>query len=123
MKKWNLIKHARRNKRAMRVRKKIQGNHIIPRLSVIKSNSHIHVQLIDDVTGVTLGATSTLSNEFKGTQFNRKNKASAKALGEKIAEIAQAKNIKEVVFDRGHRKYHGILAELADSARSAGLKF
>lgn len=113
----------KRTKRAMRVRKRLHGSSLKPRLCVVKSCEHIHVQLIDDEAGVTLGSTSTLSQEFKNTEFNRKNKASAKKLGEKIAEIAIAKNVKEVVFDRGAHKYHGILAELADAARGAGLKF
>jgi large subunit ribosomal protein L18 len=79
--------------------------------------------MIDDEAGLTLGSISTLSKELKGTEFNRKNKASAKVLGVKIAEIAKNKNIHEVVFDRGASKYHGVLAEFADAAREAGLKF
>lgn len=112
-----------RVKRALRVRKNLRGSAAKPRLSVIKSNSHIQAQLIDDDTGQTLGATATFAKEFRGTEFNRKNKASARKLGEHIAEIAKNKNIKEVVFDRGPFKYHGILAELADAARAGGLKF
>jgi large subunit ribosomal protein L18 len=111
-----------RIKRAMRVRKRLKGNSIKPRLCVVKSNKHIEVQLIDDETGFTLGAISTKSKEFRTTEFNSRNKASAKVLGEKIAEIAQQKNIKEAIFDRGFHKYHGILAELADAARGSGLK-
>jgi large subunit ribosomal protein L18 len=119
-----LIKNnERRIKRAYRVRKRLRGTSLKPRLSVHKSNKHIQVQIIDDETGITLGSTSTFAKEFRDSEFGSKNKASAKKLGEKIAEIAKEKNIKEVVFDRGPFKYHGIFAELADAARSAGLKF
>ena len=112
-----------RRTRAMRVRKKLRGTSLKPRLSVVKSNKHIQVQLIDDQKGVTLGSTATFAKEFRNTEFAKKNKVSAKKLGEKIAEIAQSHNIKEVVFDRGPFKYHGILAELADAARAGGLNF
>lgn len=94
-----------------------------PRLSIHKTNKHISAQLIDDEKGVTLGMISTFSKGFEGTDWGKKNKESAKKLGEKIAEIAKSQNINEVVFDRGPFKYHGILAELADAARANGLKF
>lgn len=107
----------------MRVRKKLRGTGAKPRLCVVKSNKHIQVQLIDDDAGRTLGTAATFSKEFCDTEFSKKNKASATKLGEKIAEIAKAQNVTEVVFDRGQFKYHGILAALADSARAAGLQF
>ena len=112
-----------RGKRALRVRKHLRGTGVKPRLCVVKSNSHIQAQLIDDETGRTLGGTATFAKEFHNTEFNGKNKASARKLGEQIAEIAKSKNIKEVVFDRGPFKYHGILAELANAARAGGLQF
>lgn len=112
-----------REKRGMRVRKKLRGTSSKPRMCVIKSNKHIHVQLIDDETGNTLGSTATFAKEFRDSEFNAKNKASAAKLGEKIAEIAKQCNVLEVIFDRGPFKYHGILAALADSARAAGLQF
>lgn len=115
--------HKLREKRALRVRKHLRGTGVKPRLCVVKSNCHIHAQLIDDEKGQTLGGTATFAKEFRDTEFNRKNKASARKLGEQIAEIAKSKNIKEVVFDRGPFKYHGILAELADGARAGGLQF
>lgn len=118
-----LEKRRLRTTRALRVRKHIHGTAARPRLSVIKTNCHIHAQLIDDDSGATLGSVATFAKEFRGTEFGRKNKASAKKLGEKIAQIAKSKNIDEVIFDRGPFKYHGILAELADAARNAGLKF
>lgn len=113
----------KRQKRSVRVRKHLQGTGQKPRLSVHKSNSHILAQLIDDDAGVTLGSIGTSAKEFRGTEFCKKNKASARVLGGKIAEIAKTKNIKEVIFDRGPFKYHGILAELADAARAGGLQF
>lgn len=109
--------------RTMRVRRKLHGSSIKPRLCVVKTNSHIHAQLINDDEGVTIGSTSTLSKEFRNTEFNRKNKLSAAKLGARIAEIANEKNIREVVFDRGPHKYHGILAALANAARENGLQF
>lgn len=112
-----------RIKRALRVRKHLRGTSVKPRLCVVKSNSHIQAQLIDDEKGHTLGGTATFAKEFRSTEFSKKNKASARKLGEQIAEIAKSKNIKEVVFDRGPFKYHGILAELADGARAGGLQF
>lgn len=115
--------HQLREKRALRVRKHLLGTSTKPRLCVVKSNSHIHAQLIDDEAGHTLGGAATYSKEFRHTEFNRKNKASARKIGEQIAEIAKSKNIKEVVFDRGPFKYHGVLAELADAARAGGLQF
>lgn len=115
--------HKLRHRRALRVRKHLRGTSAKPRLCVVKSNCHIQVQLIDDEKGITLGALSTFAKEYRKTEFNRKNKASARKLGEHIAEIAKSKNIKEVVFDRGPSKYHGVLAELADAARAGGLQF
>lgn len=112
-----------RFKRAQSVRKKLRGTADRPRLCVVKTNKHIQVQLIDDANAVTLGSTSTCSKEFKNSEYNKKNKASAKALGSKIAEIAKGKKISEVIFDRGKSKYHGVVAELADAAREGGLKF
>src|SRR5262245_40847948 len=112
-----------RQKRAWRIRKKLHGTATKPRLSVIKSNKHIQVQLIDDDAHSTIGAISTYKKEFRGTEFGRKNKASARKLGSLIAEIAKEKNIKEVIFDRGASCYHGILSELADAARAGGLQF
>lgn len=118
-----LKKQELRRKRAMRVRKHLQGSSTKPRLSVHKSNKHIQAQLIDDSTGTTLAALSTYSADFRGSDHGTKSKESARKIGERIAEIAKEKNINEVVFDRGRFKYHGILAELADAARTGGLKF
>jgi large subunit ribosomal protein L18 len=123
MRKTVQINTVKRHKRALRVRKHLYGTAAKPRLCVVKTNQHIQVQLIDDDAGATLGQTATFAKEFRNTEFAAKNKNSARKLGETIAEIAKKKNIKTVIFDRGPFKYHGILAELADAARSAGLQF
>jgi large subunit ribosomal protein L18 len=112
-----------RQRRSLHVRKKIMGSAQRPRLCVRKTNSNIQVQLIDDELGVTLGSIATYAKEFRNTENSKKNKSSAKKLGERIAEIAKEKNIREVIFDRGSSKYHGILAELANAAREGGLQF
>lgn len=113
----------KRLKRAIRVRKHLRGTSVKPRLSVIKSNKHLQVQLIDDDAGKTLCSMSTLNAEFKGSDLGKKSKAAAAKMGEIIADKAISLNIREVIFDRGPSKYHGILAELADAARNRGLQF
>lgn len=124
MEKSKCRKPVLRIKRSFRVRQKLlRGTPAKPRLSVVKSNKHIHVQLIDDESGHTLGSTATFAKEFRNTEYAKKNKASAAKLGERIAAIAKEHNVEKVVFDRGPFKYHGILAALADSARAAGLQF
>lgn len=112
-----------RRKRAIRVRSQLHGTNTKPRLCVVKSNKYISVQLIDDESGHVLAGLSTNSKALRNTDLGKKNKASARHLGEQIAEIAKSKNVTEVVFDRGPSKYHGILAELADAARANGLQF
>jgi large subunit ribosomal protein L18 len=112
-----------RQKRALRVRSHLHGSQTKPRLCVVKSNAHIQAQLIDDDAGKTLGSISTCGKEFRGTEFAKKNKASARQLGLRIAQIAKQNSVKQVVFDRGPFKYHGVIAELANAAREAGLQF
>ena len=120
----SLIKQNKvRKTRTLRVRKKLRGTNNKPRLSVIKTNKHIHVQLIDDESGKTIAATSTIAKDFRSAEFNRKNKAAGKELGLKIGELAKRKDIKNVVFDRGASKYHGVVAAVADGAREQGLEF
>lgn len=113
----------RRKRRAHHVRKKIHGTQARPRLSVHKTNKHLQAQLINDDEGVTIGSVSTYSKSMRDTEHNKKSKNAAKQIGEMIAKIAKDNKIKEVIFDRGAFKYHGVLAELADAARNAGLKF
>lgn len=109
-----------RQNRAFRVRKKVQGTDVRPRLTVSKTNKHIYAQLIDDNAGVTIAGVGTLSKENKTLG---KSRESAKTIGKQIAELAKKKNIEVVVFDRGRYKFHGVVAELAEGAREAGLQF
>ena len=105
-----------------RIRKKVQGSPTRPRLSVYRSLNNLYVQIIDDLGGVTLVAASTAEGK-KGERKTGGNLASAKELGKLIAQRAQAKGIKQVVFDRGGYIYHGRVKALADAAREAGLQF
>ena len=109
-----------RQRRHMRVRRKISGTAERPRLCVYRSNSNIYVQIIDDVAGNTLVAASTLDKEIK---TKHSNKEAAKELGTLIAKRAADKKIVDVVFDRGGYIYHGVVKELAEAAREGGLKF
>lgn len=115
-------KTRKRINRAIRVRKHLRGTLERPRLSVLKSNQHIAVQLIDDEQSITLASASTLTKEFRAKKLGR-SKEAAKQIGAQIAELAKAKDIKAVVFDRGHYKFHGVIAELANAARANGLQF
>jgi len=112
-------KKVSRKRRVYRTRKSLKGTSEKPRLSVFRSNRHLYAQLIDDENCITLAAYGTLAKEIKG----KKGKQTAAAIGTKIAEIAKKKKIKNVVFDRGRFKYHGLIAELATAARKAGLQF
>jgi large subunit ribosomal protein L18 len=116
-------RYGQRARRLLRVRKQLKGTALKPRLSVLKSNKHLAIQVIDDESSKTLFSASTMTQEMKALQFGKKSKDAAKQLGIKIAELAKKHNIEKVVFDRGRYKYHGLLAELADSAREAGLQF
>ena len=116
-------KQQKRYKRTLRVRKNLKGSGSRPRLCVIKTNGHLYAQLIDDEKGHTIASLSTLSKEFRDTEFSRKNKATASEMGKRLAATAQEHGINSVIFDRGCRKYHGILEALAEAARSGGLSF
>lgn len=113
-------KKANREKRHLRVRKKVFGTVERPRLSVFKSEKNIYAQVIDDVNGVTLAAASSLDKDFSAKGGNKEG---AKLVGELVAKKALAKGINEVVFDRGGYIYHGRIKELAEAAREAGLQF
>lgn len=116
------IKKIIRMKRQVRVRKKIRGTTSRPRLNVFKSARHIYAQIIDDTTGTTLLATSTLSPSIDGPA-NKGNVAAAILVGKNVAELSIAKGITSVVFDRNGFLYHGRIKALADAAREAGLNF
>ena len=109
-----------RTRRHKRVRTKISGTAECPRLAVSKSNKNITAQIIDDVKGTTLVYVSTLDADIK---TKAANKEAAKEVGTLIAKKALANNIKTVVFDRGGFVYHGVVKELAEAAREAGLEF
>ena len=109
-----------RERRHLRVRKKVSGTQERPRLCVYRSNTNIYVQIIDDVAQKTLAAASTLDKEVK---TKHANKEAAKEVGALIAKRAKSKKIENVVFDRGGYIYHGVIKELAESAREGGLKF
>lgn len=114
-------KKEQRTRRHLRVRKKVSGTAERPRLCVYRSEKHIYVQIIDDVSRKTLVAASSLDKEFTGKLGG--NKESAKLVGELIAKKALDNGIKNVVFDRGGYIYHGRIQELAAGAREAGLEF
>lgn len=110
-------------KRHIRVRVKISGTSECPRLAVYRSLKHIYAQIIDDTKGITLAASSSDSKELKEKLSHGGNVDAAKVVGEDIAKKALAKDIKNVVFDRGGFLYHGRVKALADAAREAGLEF
>jgi len=105
-----------------RIREKLSGSSERPRLNVYRSLNHIYAQVIDDTTGTTLAAASTVHGKASGKRTGG-NVASAKEIGKLIAQRAQEKGIKKVVFDRGGYLYHGRIKALADAAREAGLEF
>ncbi|RPF42783.1 LSU ribosomal protein L18P [Thermodesulfitimonas autotrophica] len=111
-----------RERRRMRVRKKVYGTAERPRLNVFRSLKHIYAQVIDDDRGITLVAASSLSPELRG-KVNGGNIEGAAAVGRLIAEKAKAKGINKVVFDRAGYLYHGRVKALADAARENGLEF
>ena len=119
-------KKDRRQRIALRQRKRIMGTAERPRLRVFRSVSHMYAQVIDDMTGNTIAAASTTESGLK-PQLNGParagNKAGSQLLGKTIAERLIAKGIKRVVFDRGGFLYHGRIRAVAESAREAGLEF
>lgn len=115
-------KRERRLKIKSRIRRRVSGSAPCPRLSVYRSNRQISGQLIDDVTGQTLVAASSLEKEIAGTEKMTKTEQAKKA-GILLASKAKAKGITEVVFDRNGFLYHGRVKSFADAAREGGLKF
>ena len=112
------IKNQAKIRRHKRVRVKVSGTAVRPRLSVYRSLEHVYVQLIDDTSGKTL--VSAKDGELKEKLKTKTDKAMA--VGKLIAEKALAKNIKEAVFDKGTGKFHGRIKAVADGAREQGLK-
>ena len=112
-----------RDRRRFRVRKPIRGSAERPRLTVHRSHKNVEAQIIDDASGKTLVSAGTLDADLRTSVKYGGNKAAAQAVGKALAAKAIAAGIKEVCFDRGHNKYHGRVAALADAAREAGLSF
>ncbi len=112
-------KAAARSRRHLRVRKRVTGSGLRPRLVVNRSARHMFVQVVDDSKGVTMASGSTMEADLRS--FDGDKTAKAKRVGELIAERAKAAGIDTVVFDRGGNRYHGRVAAVADGAREGGL--
>jgi large subunit ribosomal protein L18 len=112
--------HELRNRRHRRVRKHVIGTADRPRLTVFRSNKHIAAQIIDDGTGRTLVAASTLEAPLRARATG--NIAAAAEIGKLVADRAREHGVTKVVFDRGSSRYHGRVAALAEAARKAGLE-
>ncbi|NWF99897.1 MAG: 50S ribosomal protein L18 [Thermoanaerobaculaceae bacterium] len=113
----------RRRRIHLRIRKVVSGTSERPRLVVFRSLNNVYAQLIDDVAGVTLVAASTLDASIRSGLTHGGNRAAGRAVGKSLAERAKEKGISQVVFDRAGFRYHGVVKELADAAREAGLQF
>ncbi|CAN7264885.1 50S ribosomal protein L18 [Pseudarthrobacter sp. NPDC092184] len=118
-KRTNKSKSASRSRRQLRIRKRISGTAVRPRLVVNRSARHVFVQVVDDTKGLTVASASTLEADLRA--FDGDKTAKAKRVGELVAERAKAAGIEAVVFDRGGNKYHGRIAAVADGAREGGL--
>jgi large subunit ribosomal protein L18 len=112
---------AARQKRHERIRLRLSGSPERPRLVVFRSNKHISAQVIDDTSGKTLAAATSLEKELRAS--GQKKTDEAKVVGRLLAERARSAGIDQVVFDRAGFRYHGRVKSLADAAREAGLEF
>ena len=112
---------AARRKRHDRIRLMMAGSAGRPRLAVFRSLNHIYAQVIDDATGRTLVAASTVEKELRSSKSTKTEEAAS--IGKLVAERAKAAGIERVVFDRAGYRYHGRIKSLADAARDAGLDF
>ena len=117
-----VTKEEARQRRKVRIRKKVSGTADRPRLVVFRSNLHLYAQIVDDVSGKTLASASTLTLKKAGESV-RCNKAGAALVGREVARLAKERSITSVVFDRNGYIYHGRIQAVADSAREAGLEF
>nr|YP_009691321.1 50S ribosomal protein L18 [Laminaria digitata]QEG58087.1 50S ribosomal protein L18 [Laminaria digitata] len=106
-----------------REKKIIKGNNLKPRLAVFRSNKHIYAQVIDDSCSKTIISCSTLELEVRAKCEKTSNKLASKIVGEIIGTRLLEENIKEIIFDRGKKSYHGRIKELAEGARLVGLSF
>ena len=119
-------KEDRRDRIKHRIRKRVRGSEARPRLTVFRSVAHMYVQVVDDMTGHTIAAASTVEPTVKGAlpkAAKGGNIAGAEAVGRTIAERLKEKGITRVVFDRNGFLYHGRVKAVADAARNAGLEF
>jgi large subunit ribosomal protein L18 len=118
-------KEDRRDRIKLRIRKRVRGSEERPRLTVFRSVAHMYVQVVDDMTGRTIAAASSLEADLKGTLGKGRggNIAGAQAVGKAIAARLIEKGVKRVVFDRNGFLYHGRVKAVADAAREAGLEF
>ena len=116
-------KRRRQLRRRHHVRRKIVGTAERPRLCVFRSSKNIYAQLIDDLSGVTLAAASSLAKDVRGQMSYGGNIKAAAVVGKQLAEAAKGKGITAAAFDRGHYRYHGRVKALADAAREGGLQF
>lgn len=112
-----------RERRKLRIRKRVSGTGEKPRLTVFRTARHIYAQVIDDNDGRTLAHASTLSKDLKGSLDESNKTDAAKKVGALVAKICLSKNIDHVVFNRNGYLYHGRVSALADAAREGGLKF
>jgi len=112
-----------RERRHLRVRRRVAGTPERPRLNVFRSSKHIYAQVIDDTVGHTVVAASTVDLSLKGKTTGKTKLEQSKLVGQLVAERALEAGIKQVVFDRGGYRYHGRVKALADAAREAGLDF
>jgi large subunit ribosomal protein L18 len=112
-----------RERRKLRIRRKISGSSERPRLTVFRSSKHIYAQVVDDQAGSTIAHASTLTREVRTAVADATKSDAAKQVGAAIAKLLLSKGIDKVVFDRNGYLYHGRIRALADAAREAGLKF
>lgn len=112
-----------RERRKLRIRRKIEGTAERPRLTIFRSTKHIYAQVVDDTKGTTLAHVSTLTKDLKASASEANKTDAAKQVGISIAKVLLGQGIDKVVFDRNGYLYHGRIRALADAAREAGLKF
>jgi len=115
------VRRTSRTCRHFRLRKKISGTPVRPRLAVTRSARHIYAQVVDDLAGRTLASASTLDSSIRGSADDKTTRA--RRVGELLASRAKDAGVTTVVFDRGGNSYHGRIAALADAARKGGLEF
>ncbi len=113
------VKSQQKTRRKARVRGKISGTAEKPRVSVFKSNRHIYVQVIDDVSGRTLTHASTMAGDTKGLKVTVQD---GEKIGKSLGEKMKAAGISESVYDRNGNRYHGVVKAIADGVRAAGIK-